>query len=108
MHRALCLIALLSAGPALAAPAPVLMALEHHIFSPASVTVPAGERITIELTNHDKTAEEFESHDLKVEKVVSGGGHATITIGPLKPGTYKFMGEYHPATAQGQIIASGH
>jgi hypothetical protein len=26
-------------------------------------------------------------------------------IGPLKPGTYTFMGEFHPQTAQGRANA---
>ena len=104
---ALVLITLL-ASPALAASAPVIMSLKNHVFSPASVTVPAGEKITIDLTNHDMATEEFDSHDLKVEKLVTPGGHATFTIGPLTPGTYSFMGEFHPATAQGHVIAAGH
>ncbi|MCM8598918.1 MAG: cupredoxin domain-containing protein, partial [Candidatus Accumulibacter sp.] len=30
---------------------------------------------------------------------------ATIVIGPLKPGSYPFYGEFHEATAKGVIIA---
>jgi hypothetical protein len=55
--------------------------------------------------NLDPTPEEFESRDLKREKVIPGKGQATIAIGPLKPGTYKFAGEYNEKTAQGQIVA---
>ena len=55
--------------------------------------------------NQDSTPEEFESHDLNREKVVPPGAKATIYIGPLKPGRYKFFGEYHEATAKGVIVA---
>ena len=86
-----------------AAPSPVVMTLKNHVFFPASVTVPAGEKISIQLINQDAATEEFDSHDLKVEKLVTPGGHATFTIGPLQPGDYSFMGEFHPKTAQGKI-----
>ncbi len=99
------LAALLAAGSALAAPAPIAMTLKDHKFSPATVTVPAGEKIAIELTNRDMATEEFDSHDLKVEKLVTPGGKVTFTVGPLAPGAYAFMGEFHPATAQGHMIA---
>jgi plastocyanin len=102
------LLALLLTSPALAATPPVTMTLKNHVFSPSTITVPAGEKITIELTNHDMATEEFDSHDLKVEKLVTPGGRVTFTIGPLAAGDYSFMGEFHPATAQGHVIAGGH
>ena len=102
------LLAILIAAPSLAATPPVMMSLKNHVFTPANVTVPAGEKVTIDLTNHDMATEEFDSHDLKVEKLVTPGAHVTFSIGPLSPGTYSFMGEFHPATAQGHVIAAGH
>ena len=102
------LLAILIATPSLAATPPVMMSLKNHVFTPANVTVPAGEKVTIDLTNHDMATEEFDSHDLKVEKLVTPGAHVTFSIGPLSPGTYSFMGEFHPATAQGHVIAAGH
>ena len=108
MRLTLSLLALMFASSAVAVPAPVVMSLKNHVFSPATVTVPVGEKITIDLTNHDMATEEFDSHDLKIEKLVTPGGHVTFTIGPLTTGTYSFMGEFHPATAQGHVIAGGH
>ncbi|MDQ2860636.1 MAG: cupredoxin domain-containing protein [Pseudomonadota bacterium] len=99
------LLIALAAGSALAAPAPVAMTLQDHKFFPSTLTVPAGERIAIELTNRDMATEEFDSHDLKVEKLVTPGGKVTFTVGPLAPGAYAFMGEFHPGTAQGHMIA---
>ncbi|MEO8926275.1 MAG: cupredoxin domain-containing protein [Caulobacteraceae bacterium] len=93
-------------GPTLASPAPIAMTLKDHRFAPASVTVPPGQKIVIQLTNHDMATEEFDSHDLKVEKLVTPGGKVTFTVGPLAPGAYAFMGEFHPGTAQGHLVAA--
>lgn len=81
------------------------ISIKDHRFDPAQVEVPAGKKIKLLVKNLDPTPEEFESHELKREKIIAGNGKATIIIGPLKPGTYKFVGEYHESTAQGQIIA---
>ena len=79
--------------------------IKDHRFDPAQLEVPAGKKLKLLVKNLDPTPEEFESHDLKREKVIAGKGQATISIGPLKPGTYNFVGEYHEATAQGRIVA---
>lgn len=79
--------------------------IKNHRFQPTELTVPAGRKIKLIVDNQDATPEEFESHSLKREKVIKGGTKATILIGPLKPGTYEFVGEYHESTAKGKIIA---
>lgn len=81
------------------------LTIKDHRFDPAQLDVPAGKKLKLVVKNLDPTPEEFESHDLKREKVIAGKGQVTITVGPLKPGTYKFVGEYHEATAQGQVVA---
>lgn len=78
--------------------------ISDHKFDPAQLEIPAGQKVKIMIENHDATAEEFESYDLHREKVVSGHGKIIIYIGPLKPGTYKYFGEYHQGTAQGAVI----
>jgi hypothetical protein len=98
-------------APAMAAPMPppITLTLENHRFTPASVSVPAGQKVQILLMNRDKATEEFDSHDLQVEKLVTPNGRASFWIGPLKAGTYSFMGEFHPETAQGHVVAAeGH
>ena len=95
----------LAAPAAAAGPAPLTLVLKDHRFTPATLTVPAGRKVQIVLVNQDRATEEFDSHDLKVEKLVTPNGRATFTVGPLKPGSYSFMGEFHPETAQGRIIA---
>jgi heme/copper-type cytochrome/quinol oxidase subunit 2 len=84
---------------------PVVLLLKDHRFVPAQVTVPAGERFRIEVENQDAAPAEFESNDLRVEKIVVPGGKITVMAGPLKPGTYKFFDDYHPDTASGTITA---
>jgi plastocyanin len=93
------------AATAGAAAPPLVLVLSDHRFTPATLTAPAGQKVQIVLLNKDKATEEFDSQDLNVEQLVTPGGQVTFSIGPLKPGTYAFMGEYHPETAQGQIIA---
>lgn len=84
---------------------PIVIIIKNHKFEPAVVRVPAGKRVELIVENRDKTPEEFESHDLGREKVIAGGAKAVIRIGPLKKGTYRFVGEFHEATAKGKIIA---
>ncbi len=87
----------------LAAADPVALSLSNHRFSPADVTAPANQKFQIKITNNDETPAEFESHDLKVEKIVVPGGTVTVTAGPLKPGTYQFFDDYHPDDAHGTV-----
>lgn len=80
------------------------LTIKDHRFAPAELKIPAGKKIKLIVENQDATAEEFESHDLNREKVIAPKSKATIFIGPLKPGTYKFFGEFNEATAQGAVI----
>jgi plastocyanin len=103
---ALALVALpLLLSPAAAEDAEATLSIKDHKFDPVELVVPAGKRIKLTVKNLDSTPEEFESHELRREKVIPGGAEAVIYIGPLKPGTYKFFGEFHEATAQGRIVA---
>jgi plastocyanin len=101
----LALGAAVSIADARAADDAITLTIKDHRFVPAQLEVPAGKKLNLLVKNLDATPEEFESGDLKREKVIPGKGQATISIGPLKPGTYKFVGEYHESTAQGQLVA---
>jgi len=79
--------------------------IKDHVFTPSEIKVPANKRVTITVVNEDATPEEFESSALKVEKVVAGKSQGVVRIGPLKPGSYPFVGEYHESTAKGVVIA---
>jgi hypothetical protein len=84
---------------------PVELEIAAHRFTPAEIMVPANQKFQIKVTNHDETPAEFESHDLKVEKIVVPGGTVTVTAGPLKPGAYQFFDDYHPDDAKGVLTA---
>jgi len=83
----------------------VSVVIRNHAFEPAEVRVPAGRTIRLTVQNADATPEEFESHDLNLEKIVTGGGSIVLEFGPLKAGTYRFVGEFNEDSAKGRIIA---
>jgi plastocyanin len=98
------LLSFLLAMPALAAEDEFKLVIENHRFEPAELVVPAGKKVKLVVENRDATPEEFESNDLNREKVIGGKSTATIFIGPLKPGRYRFVGEYNEKTAKGAIV----
>ena len=81
------------------------LTIRDHRFQPAELIVPAGQKIKLIIVNQDDTAEEFDSHTLNREKVIPANSSSTLYIGPLKPGRYPFVGEFHNQTAQGTIVA---
>lgn len=83
----------------------VTIVIKDHKFEPAEVKIPANKRVTLLVDNQDATSEEFESNEMKVEKIVGGRKQIKVMVGPLKPGRYPFFGEFHEATAQGAVIA---
>jgi plastocyanin len=82
-----------------------LVQIKDHKFEPAEIIVPANQDFKLIIDNTDKTLEEFESIDLKKEKLVGAGKKITIPVSALKAGEYKFFGDFHQKTAQGKIIA---
>ena len=102
-------LAFLSCGvfatSACAADLEATLVIKGHRFEPTELKIPAGQRVKLTVHNQDATPEEFESRDLKREKVIPAGAKATIFIGPLKSGRYAFSGEYNEATAKGVVIA---
>jgi hypothetical protein len=81
------------------------LVIKEHQFQPTEIEVPAGQKIALTVKNNDSTPEEFESTELRREKVVAGGDQIIVYIGPLKPGKYEFFGDFNPKTARGHIIA---
>jgi plastocyanin len=101
-------VALLAAiTPALAQDKPdeIPLTIQNNRFSPEEVKVKAGKPFVLVVTNKDAKPEEFESKELRIEKVIAGGKTASIRVRALKPGTYPFFGEFNPKTAQGRIVA---
>jgi len=100
------IFAALVAVPALAAETPLFkLVARDGVFEPTVIEVPAGKRVRLEIHNEGKTAMEFESRDLKQEKIIPPGGKATVTIGAMKAGEYRFFDEFHEKTGQGKFIA---
>ena len=83
----------------------IALTIENNRFSPEEIKVKAGAPCVLVVTNKDKAPEEFESKELRVEKVIPGGKTMQIRMRALKPGTYPFVGEYHATTAKGRIVA---
>lgn len=88
-----------------AAEPPLKVVIHDHVFTPAEIHVKAGQPVVLLVDNQDATAEEFESSALKIEKVVAGRSTGLVRIRPLRPGSYKFVGEYHEDTAHGVLVA---
>lgn len=98
-------LALGACFPALAQSEEYVLVISNHRFSPETLTVPAGQRLQLVIDNRDPTVEEFESHDLRREKIIPGHSKATLWVGPLPKGEYGFFGEFHADTATGKLIA---
>jgi hypothetical protein len=81
------------------------LTIKNHRFTPSELKVPAGKRLQLTVVNEDATPEEFESHAMRIEKVIPGNSKGVVRIGPLKRGRYPFVGEFHEATAKGALIA---
>jgi hypothetical protein len=79
--------------------------IKDHKFVPAQMNVPANIKFKLIVVNDDPTPEEFESHELNREKVVTGNHQIIVYLGPLKPGKYGYFGDFNPQTAQGLLIA---
>ncbi len=99
------LLCLLAASPALAAEEEITLVIQDHTFQPSEVIVPARQKFKLIIENRDATPEEFESLSLNREKRIAGKSSATVYIGPLAPGRYPFVGEFHEKTAKGVIVA---
>ena len=98
------LAAFLALSPAAAQAQSITVTIKDHKFTPSDIKIPANKRVEITVVNDDATPEEFESHEMKVEKVIPGKSKGVVRIGPLKPGRYPFVGEFHEATAKGTVI----
>lgn len=73
------------------------------VFTPKNIELKASDSTTLIVINNGVDAEEFESIELNKEKIVLPGKTVKIKLGVLKPGVYKFFGDFHPTTALGTI-----
>jgi hypothetical protein len=94
----------LAAGPALANDRHYELTISDHRFQPEEIVIPADTKVKLTVHNKDNNYEEFHSDDLHREKIIAPNKSGIVHIGPLPPGTYSFMGEFHADTAQGRVI----
>ena len=100
-------VALVSvAGAASAADGPpeIPLAIDKNQFQPNEVKVKANAPFVLVITNKSAKAAEFESKDLRVEKVVPAGKTVNVRIRALKPGAYPFLDDFNKQ-ATGRIVA---
>ncbi len=78
---------------------------DNHHFAPQTLTVPAGQPLTIKVVNSSKETIEFESFKLNREKAIEPGETITVRIPALSLGSYDFYDDFHQDVPQGSIIA---
>ena len=91
-------------SPAMAQEVTLQIRIKDHRFEPKELKAPADRPLTLRVINADQGPEEFESKDLRVERVIGANAESLFKLRPLKPGRYQFFGEYHDDTAQGSLL----
>ena len=79
--------------------------LKDGVVKPARLQVPVNTKFRLEVSNTGKTPAEFESTQLRKEKVLAPGVTSSVIILPLTAGEYKFFDDFHMSTTQGVIVA---
>lgn len=80
------------------------LTLRDGAWEPADLQVPAGQKFELRVTNATTRGAEFESKDMRREKVIGPGKSVVISAGPLRAGTYEFFDDFRPAI-RGHITA---
>jgi len=73
--------------------------------TPQRLEVPAKRRFKLELHNVGKEPAEFESKELRKEKVLAPGASSTLVIRTLDPGEYDFFDDFHLDAPPAVLIA---
>jgi len=73
-------------------------------FTPQQLQVSANQPFQVRVVSAEKTPIEFESFELRRERVVRPGETIIVNMPPLGPGTYKFFDDFHRDTPQGAIV----
>ena len=104
---ALAVLALATVTPAAAEDSEPTFRIEikDGVITPLELEVPANTRIRLELSNTGSSPVEFESVQLKKEKVIAGGNSTVMVIRNLDPGTYDFFDDFHIDMPHAKLIA---
>jgi hypothetical protein len=78
--------------------------MRDGIINPSRIEVPANVPFKLEITNSGTSPVEFESNELKREKVLAGGSTSSIVFRRLEPGEYPFFDDFHPE-AKATLVA---
>jgi Cupredoxin-like domain len=73
-------------------------------FTPPQLEVVPNQPFKVRVTSAEKTPIEFESFELRRERVVKPGETITVNMPALSPGTYKFFDDFHRDTPEGAIV----
>ncbi|ALK10164.1 cupredoxin domain-containing protein [Blastochloris viridis] len=73
--------------------------------TPQRLDVPANTRFKLELVNSGTTPAEFESVELRKEKVIAPGVTTSMVIKNLDPGEYHFFDDFHLDTPPALLVA---
>ena len=79
------------------------LTIVNQAFEPDTLTIPAGQRVKILVMNKDIIPAEFESSEAHREVVIPGKTELPVYVGPLEPGTYHFINDFHPQS-KGTLI----
>ena len=109
MRQALLGLFLLVAAPLGAARAeePPVFRIEFAdgVMTPKALEVPANVKFEIQLANKGQSPAEFESKQLRKEKVIAPGETVTMVIRGLDPGDYDFFDDFHPDAPPARLTA---
>lgn len=94
-----------AAAPVWAQEQTFTLTIKDHRFDPARLEVPSNVKFKLVVKNLDNERAEFESKPMKLEKIIAPRGAITLTVGPLKPGEYTFVEEFHEDVAKGVLVA---
>ncbi len=75
------------------------------VVTPNRFEAPAKTRIVLELVNTGETPAEFESKELRKEKVLAPGTSSTLVLRALDPGEYDFIDDFHPEAPASVLVA---
>lgn len=93
-------------GVALAADEPTFrIEFRDGVIAPLELEVPADTRIRLELHNTGTTPVEFESVELRKEKVIGPGNDTVMVIRRLSPGRYDFFDDFHLDMPHAVLVA---
>lgn len=98
--------ALTAAAPARADDEPTFrITFKDGVIEPLRIEVPANTRIRLELVNIGATPAEFESVELRKEKVLAPGSDSVMVLRRLDPGEYDFFDDFHLDMPHAVVVA---